>query len=526
MLKCCCSYVPTSTSISKFISEQPYLIMLETKCSNMRDLKLIHAQLIKTGLIKDKIAASRVLAFCALSPACDMNYAYLVFSRIMKRNLFIWDTIIRGFSQSSFPQLALSIFIEMLESSPIQPDKLTYPSVFKAYTQLGLAAEGAQLHGRIMKLGLESDPFIRNSMLNMYVNSGFLNEARKLFEEDEVEDVVAWNSMISGLAKCGEIDDSWELFNKMQFRNDVSWNSMISGFVKNGKWTEALDLFNQMQEEGFEPSEYTVVSLLNACAFLGALEQGKWIHEYIMKTNSIRMNGIVITGLINMYCKCGNIEMARKVFETAQTKGLSCWNSMIFGLAINGFGNEAIQLFSRLQSSNLEPDSVSFLCVLTACNHSGLVDEARTYFTLMTDTYKIKPTIQHFGCIVDTLGRAGLLEEAEVLINSMPISPTACIWGSLLSSAQSHRNFEMAERAAKHLIELDQDDSSSYLLMSNAYAASGKFLKAMQERHSMKDKQIMKQPGCSSIEVDGEVHEFLASGTLHYQVNEIYSLLN
>ncbi|CDP06172.1 unnamed protein product [Coffea canephora] len=526
MLKCSCSYLPQSASISKFISDNPYLSMLETKCTTMKDLKLIHAQLIKTGLIQDKIAASRVLAFCATSPAGDVNYAYLVFSQMDNPNLFTWNTMIRGFSQSSSPETSLSLFVQMLESSLVQPERLTYPSVFKAYTQLGLAAEGAQLHGRIVKLGLVFDPFIRNTMLNMYANCGCLNEARKLFDEDEIVDVVAWNSMISGLAKYGEIDYSWRLFNKMPFRNDVSWNSMISGFVKNGKWMEALDLFGEMQEQSVEPSEYTLVSLLNASAFLGALDQGKWIHEYMMKKTSIKKNAIVITALINMYHKCGDIEMARQVFETAPGKGLSCWNSMIFGLGINGFETEAIQVFSRLESSGLAPDSVSFLSVLTACNHSGLVNEARNYFRLMKDKYEIEPLIQHYGCLVDALGRAGHLGEAEELIRSMPMCPDATIWGSLLSAAQSHGNIEMAKWAAMNLIQLDPDDSCAYLSMLNAYAASGYFEEAIHERILMKEKQIEKRPGCSSIEVDGEVHEFVAGGMLHTRVNEIYSLMD
>ncbi|KAL3508965.1 hypothetical protein ACH5RR_028366 [Cinchona calisaya] len=500
--------------------------MLETKCSTMKDLQMIHTQLIKTGLIKDKIAASRVLAFCATSQECDVNYAYLVFTQIDNPNLFAWNTIIRGFSQSSAPENAVSLFIEMLESSTIQPGRLTYPSLFKAYTQLGLATEGAQLHGRIMKLGLEFDPFIRNTMLNMYANCGCLSEARKMFDEDESVDVVAWNSMISGLAKCGEIKDSWRLFSKMPFRNDVSWNSMISGYVKNGKWMEALDLFNEMQEKRIEPSEYTLVSLLNASAFLGALEQGRWIHEYIMKKNSIKINVIMITALINMYCKCGDIEMARQVFETSPGKGLSCWNSMIFGFAINGFENDAIHLFTRLESSNLKPDCVSFISVLIACNHSGLVHEARKYFVLMKEKYKIEPSIQHYGCMVDALGRRGILEEAAELIKSMPMNPDATIWGSLLSAAQNHGNFEMAELAAKHLIELDPKDSYGHLLMCNAYAALGHFEKALQGRFSMKQLQIEKQPGCSSINVDGEVHEFVAGGMLHSRVDEIYSLMD
>ncbi|KAB8714923.1 hypothetical protein FH972_026405 [Carpinus fangiana] len=526
MASCCCllSLTPSSTSISKFISGQPYLTMLDKHCTTMKDLQKIHANLIKTGLANDTVAASRILAFCA-SPAGDMNYAYLVFTRIQNPNLFVWNTIIRGFSESSTPHNALSLFLDMLISSTIEPQRLTYPSVFKAYSQLGLAHDGAQLHGRIIKKGLESDAFIRNTVLHMYVSSGFLSEAYRMFDEDTEFDIVAWNSMIIGLAKCGEINESRRLFDRMQCRNTVSWNSMISGYVRNGKLMEALELFCKMQEAGIGPSEFTMVSLLNACARLGALRQGEWIHDYIRK-NDFDMNIIVTTAIIDMYCKCGSIEKARQAFEAAPTKGLSCWNSMILGLAMNGDAEEALHLFSKLQSMNLKPDDVSFVGVLTACNHSGMVDRASFFFKLMTDTYKIKPSIKHYSCMVDVLGRGRLLEEAEELIRSMPVDPDAIIWGSLLSACTKHRNIEMAKRAAKHVIQLDPIDCCGYVLMSNLYASSSHFEEAMEERLSMKEKHIEKEPGCSLIEVEGEVHEFVAGGRLHHRAPEIYSLLN
>lgn len=525
MPPCFCSFNPPSTSISKFISDQPFLSILETKCSTIRDLKIIHAQLIKTGLVKDTIAASRVLAFCANSPACDMDYALLIFRQIENLNPFTWNTIIRGFSQSSSPHVAISLFIDML-SSMVQPGTLTYPSVFKAYSQLGLAKQGAQLHGRIIKLGMGFDSFIRNSVIHMYSSCGLLGDARKLFNEDEEFDVVAWNTIIMGLAKCGEVDESCRLFDKMSFRNEVSWNTMTSGYVRNGKWMEALNLFYQMQrEKDIKPSEFTLVSLLNACARLGAFKQGKWIHDYIRK-NNIELNVIVVTAVIDMYCKCGYIEMARKVFASAPRKGLSCWNSMVLGLATNGFENETIELFLELKSSSLRPDAVTFIGVLSACNHSGKVDLAREYFLLMKEAYKIEPSIEHYGCMVDVLGRAGFIEEAVELIKSMPMNPDAVIWGSLLSSCNSYCNVDMAEWAAENLILSNPDDPSAHVLMSNVYAASGNFRKAIQERISMKNKQMQKQPGCSLIEVNGEVHEFVAGGKLHFQVPDLWSLQN
>ncbi|CAN1758956.1 Pentatricopeptide repeat-containing protein At2g42920, chloroplastic [Linum perenne] len=526
--KCSPSPPPSpSTSIAKFISEQPYLTMLDTHCKTMRDLHKIHCHLIKAGLAKDRIAASRLLAFCT-SPAGDVNYAYSVFARIKKPTLFSWNQIIRGFSYSSNPHTAIALFVEMLVESSVKPSRLTYPSVFKAYAQLGFTRGGAQLHGRVIKFGDEDDEFVRNSILSMYANCGFLIDARRVFDRIDhnlKSDPVPWNVVITGLAKYGEIEEAREVFDEMPQRNVVSWNSMISGYVRIGKFVEALELFGEMQEANVKPNEFTMVSLLNACAFLGAIRQGEWIHDYIVK-NGFEMNPIVVTSIIDMYSKCGSIDMARQVFESAPRKSLSCWNSMILGLATNGHEQEAIDLFGKIESSSLYPDSVSFIGVFTACSHAGLVDTAKEYFSLMTEAYNIEPLIQHYSCMVDVLGRAGLLEEAEELIKGMTISPDAIIWGSLLASSNIHGNTEMAKRAARNLNELDPSGASSFVLMSNVHASSGQFREAIKQRTGLKEHQIKKVPGCSSIELNGEVHEFIAGGSLHPEAGKIYDALD
>ncbi|KAK4487145.1 hypothetical protein RD792_006460 [Penstemon davidsonii] len=324
----------------------------------MEDLKKIHTQFIKTGLIKDTIAVSRILAFCTTGPARDMNYALQLFNHMEmdERTLFTWNTIIRGFSNSSNPRYAILLFVYMLESLSFEPERRTYPSVFKAYTQLGLAKDGGQVHGRVTKLGLEFDPFIRNSIIHMYVSCGFLDCGMKLFDEDKDSDIVAWNSVVLGPREV--------------------WGS-------GGK----------LEMENIKASGFTVVSLLNACANLGAFEQGKWVHEYINK-NGIELNVIVVTAIIDMYCKCGSVELARKMFEGFAMKGLSCWNSMMLGLATNGFENEPAIIQAKLKKRD---------------------------------------------------SRAGFIEEAVEVIRSMPMNPDAIIWGSLLTACNSHRNVDVAK---------------------------------------------------------------------------------
>lgn len=310
--------------------------------------------------------------------------------------------------------------------------------------------------------------------------------------------------MILGFAKIGHIEASRRLFDEMPARTVITWSSMISGYVRNGKSKEAFDLFHQMQREEVKPNEHIMVSLLAACSSLGALEQGKWIHSFLNK-NEISNNPLVITAIIDMYCKCGSIDEALEAFENASVKSLSSWNSVILGLATHSRGKEAIQLFTRLQHySGLRPDNVSFISILTACSHSGMVEEAFNYFKLMNKVYEIEPEIEHYGCLVDALGRAGLVEEAKDLILRMPIEPDSAIWASLLSAFRVHKTAEFIR----------------LVILWNTFAREKDF------KGSVEVRGVMKERGCSLIEMDGEVHEFLAYGVINHRAGEIYQMLD
>ncbi|XP_065046590.1 pentatricopeptide repeat-containing protein At2g42920, chloroplastic-like [Musa acuminata AAA Group] len=521
----CTSALPSSTSICKFISDHTLLSMLETKCNSMRDLHRLHSQLIKTGLARDHIAISRVLAFCATSPNGDLNYAMRLFFHHHQPNAFMYNTLIRGLSHSSTPHLAISLFLDMLHS-PIPPQRLTFPSLFIACSHLGLAAHcGAQLHGMAFKLGHASDPYVRNSMLSMYANCGCISMSSRLFDECSSFDVVCWNSMITGLAKNGQIDKSRYLFDEMPMRNLVSWSAMISGYVRSGRNDEALHLFYRMQEEGLNPNANILVSLLGACGSLGALDQGEWIHQYIRRNDEFVLDPIVTTAIIDMYCKCGSINKALEVFENSSTKGLSSWNSMIHGLAMHGHSEAATRLFSRLESSNLRPDDVTFLNILTSCSHAGSVDEAWHYLSLMIDEYGIEPGTEHYGCMVDVLGRAGLIEEAEELMRRMPMEPDSVMWGSLLSAGRVYGDDDASRRAGRQVIQLDHLDSGGYVVLSNVFAGAGDVGNANEARTRMKERGVRKETGCSMIEVNGVAHEFVAGGVLHPEAEQVYETL-
>ncbi|RWW21748.1 hypothetical protein GW17_00014079 [Ensete ventricosum] len=520
--------LPSSTSICKFISDHTLLSTLETKCSSMRDLHQLHSQLIKTGLARDRIALSRVLAFCATSPNGDLNYAMRLFAHHHHHpNAFMYNTLIRALSHSSTPHVAVSLFLDMLHS-PVPPQRLTFPSLFIACSHLGLAAHcGAQLHGMALKLGHASDPYVRNSMLSMYANCGCISMSSRLFDECSSFDVVCWNAMITGLAKNGQIDKSRYLFDEMPTRNVVSWSAMISGYVRSGRDDEALRLFSRMQEEGLKPNANILVSLLGACAGLGALDQGEWIHQYITR-NAVVLDPVVTTAIVDMYCKCGSINKAVEVFENSSTKGLSSWNSMIRGLAMHGHSEAATRLFSRLlQSSNLRPDAVTFLSILTSCSHAGSVDEAWHYLSLMIDEYGMEPGTEHYGCMVDVLGRAGLIREAEELMRRMPMAPDSVMWGSLLSAGRVYGDDAASRRAGRQVIRLDPLDGGGYVALSNVFAGAGDVGNAGEARTAMKERGVRKETGCSVIEVGGVAHEFVAGGVLqqHPQAEEVYETL-
>lgn len=363
----------------------------------------------------------------------------------------------------------------------------------------------------------------------MYSSCGNLMLARQAFDEITQPDLPSWNSIINASVKAGLVDIARKLFDEMPERNVISWSCMINGYGRCGEYKEALALFREMQKvevNGVKPNEYTMSSVLLACGRLGALEHGKWVHTYIGKCG-MEVDVVLGTSLIDMYAKCGSIERAKWVFDNmGPNKDVMAWSAMISGSAMHGHAEECLELFAKMTDYGVRPNAITFLGILCACVHGGLVSEGQEYFRTMSEDFGITPLIQHYGCMVDLYGRAGLIKEACVLVKSMPMEPDVLVWGALLSGSRMHGDIETCEIALKKLIELDPTNSGAYVLLSNVYAKRGRWADVRHVRDLMEARGIKKVPGCSLVELGGVLHEFLVGDDSHPETREIYKMLD
>ncbi|GAB4841135.1 Pentatricopeptide repeat-containing protein At3g62890 [Ancistrocladus abbreviatus] len=314
----------------------------------------------------------------------------------------------------------------------------------------------------------------------------------------------------------------------MPDRNVISWSCIINGYVKWGEHKEALALFREMQMlkgSGVSPNEFTLSGVLSACGRLGALEHGKWVHAYIDKCG-MKVDVVLGTSLIDMYAKCGSIERARSVFDNlGHNKDVTAWSALISGLAMHGLGEECLELFVKMLNQEVRPNAVTFLGLLCACVHCGLVDEGKKLFQRMSQEFGISPSIEHYGCMVDLCGRAGLIEEAWDVVKSMPMEPDVLVWGALLSASRTHGKIEVSEVAVRRLTELEPTNSAAHVLLSNLYAKIGRWKDVRHVRDLMEAKGIKKVPGCSLVEIGGVLYEFFVGDDSHPEAREIYMML-
>ncbi|KAL3628896.1 hypothetical protein CASFOL_027942 [Castilleja foliolosa] len=581
--------------ISPFFPENPKTFILE-QCKTIKDLKQVHAHLIKTRLLHRPAVAEPLLESAALLlPVPTLDYALSIFSNLENPDPSAYAIMIRGFTKLQSPEKSILLFRQMIEHS-VRPDEFTFPGVIKACSKLKALKEGEQVHAHVVKLmdTFGSREFVENSLVHMYACCGYIDLARKVFDGMSERSDVTWSSMLSGYvrcghweavvglfkeklklgirfnestlisvlmacgrlgdlelgewiynyvienglirngslmtslvdmyAKCGRVDTAFDVFDKMSKKDVVAWSAMISGYSRSNKPKEALALFQEMQNSKVEPNEVTMVSVLSSCAVLGALQTGEWVHSYIKK-KKLKLTINLGTSLVDFYAKCGCVERAIEVFSEMPSKNIWTWTALIQGLASNGRGQTSLSFYNSMLREKIEPNDVTFIGVLSACSHAGLVDEGRSHFISMKRDFGIEPRIEHYGCMVDMLGRVGLIEEAYGFIKNMPIKPNVVIWRTLLASCKVHKNVEIGEEALKHVVRLEPAHSGDYILLSNLYASIGRLEDATKLRNEMKILGIKKNPGFSYIELDGIVHEFLAEDNVHPQSLEIYKAL-
>ncbi|KAJ8649942.1 hypothetical protein MRB53_002965 [Persea americana] len=490
----------------------------------MREIKQIQSHLIISGTLFDPFAAGKIIAFCAISHRGDLDYAHLLFNSLPRPTTFIWNTMIRAFAETNQPSRALSLYKQMIDKGPL-PNNYTFSFVLRACIDLSSLLDGQKLHSQIVRLGWEPYDFVLNGLVHLYANCNCISSARKLFDESlSSRDVVTWTAMINGYAKAGQIHAARSLFDQMPERNVVSWSAMITNYAQVGMFKEALELFNEMQLAGLRPNHAGIVGALSACAFLGALDQGRWIHVYVDR-NGMELDKVLGTALIDMYAKCGCIETARQVFGQMTERDVFSWTSMISGLANHGHSASAIELFIRMQNEGVKPNEVTFICVLSACSRMGLVDDGQRFFDSMSEVYGIEPGVEHYGCLVDLLGRAGMLEEAKRVVNEMPMLPDSYVLGALLNASRVHGEVELGEKTVKSFMDRRIDHGGVHVLLSNMYASANRWEDVAKIRKGMEEKKVKKVPGCSLIDVDGMVIEFVAGDSSHFQTEEMILLL-
>ncbi|KAJ0075444.1 hypothetical protein Patl1_34591 [Pistacia atlantica] len=496
----------------------PFLLKGFSRDVALKFGKELHCHVVKFGFGSNVFVQNALINVYSLCGEIDV--AQGIFDMSCKEDAVTWNAMFSGYNRMKRYEDTRKLFGEM-ELKGLLSTSVTFVLVLSACAKLKDLDVGKRVHRYVKECNIEPNLILENALIDMYAACGEMDVALEIFGMMKNRDVISWTGIVSGFLNRGQVDLAREFFDDMPIKDYVSWTAMIDGYLRVNRFKEALTLFREMQTSNIRPDEFTMVSILSACAHLGALELGEWIKTYIDKYK-VKNDTFVGNALIDMYCKCGNVEKARSIFREILRKDKFTWTAMIVGLAINGHGQEALDMFSEMLRASITPDEVTYVGVLCACTHTGMVDEGRKYFSGMTSQHSIEPNVTHYGCMVDLLGRAGRLKEALEVIKNMPMKPNSIVWGALLGACRVHKDAEMAEMAVKQILELDPDNGAVYVLLCNIYAACNRLDNLREVRQLMLDRGIKKTPGCSLIEMNGVVHEFVAGDQSHPETGEIY----
>ncbi|OAY64311.1 Pentatricopeptide repeat-containing protein, chloroplastic [Ananas comosus] len=483
-----------------------FLLKAASASKDASFVRQVHAHVAKSGVGSNGFVANGLLS-SYVKGAGDLLSARKVFDEMPQRKSgCCWTCLVSGYAQFGLVEDALRLFARMVEEN-LRPEDDTMVGVISACSKLDT--------GEI------------EQWVNMFTEFG---DQICDFSGDAVDTVLIYLH-----AKLDRIDESRDLFDKMVGRRSgnlsvIAWNAMIGGYVQNSRPVDALGLFHHMLDISItKPNHVTIVSVLSACALVGDLNLGRWAHAYAKSRYSkllAESNKILATAFIDMYSKCGSLEEAEDVFDQMATKDVVSFNAMIMGLATNGRGNEALKLFFEMDKHGVKPNDGTFLGLLCACTHSRLVEEGRKFFKEMHEKYNVVPRLEHYACFVDLIARAGFIEEALQVVNTMPIEPNGLVWGALLGASLVHSKVDIARDVAERLFDVDPESSAGYVLLSNAYATNSSWGNITELRCLMRARGVSKQTGFSWINIEGIAHEFHVGSVYHPEMGSMYSLLN
>ncbi|CAK9152116.1 unnamed protein product [Ilex paraguariensis] len=422
--------------------------------------------------------------------------------------LTIFNTLLRHYSLSHVPEEALLLFKHIQHQhqnqyQTISFDSFTYSFLIKACANVQRPRIGIQLHGLTIKAGFEFHVYVQTALVNMYADCGYLKPAQKVFDEMPDRNSVTWNVLITGFIKWGELGVAQYLFDVMPIKNVVSWTGLIDGYTRMNHYNGALALFRRMVvNEGIKPTEVTILAVFPAIWNLRRLESCQIIHSYGDKSGFNASDIRVMNSLIDAYTKCGCVESAIRVFEdmSDERRNVVSWTSIISGFAMHGMGKEAADSFKRMENACMKPNRVTFLSVLNACSHGGLIDEGLEFFKKMVDKCGVVPDIKHYGCLIDMLGRAGRLDEAENMALDIPVEMVnAVIWRTLLGACSFHGNIEVGERVTQKILDMQKEYGGDYVLLSNIFAGASRHSDSESVRRAMDERNAHKIPGLSLV---------------------------
>ncbi|KAJ4973584.1 hypothetical protein NE237_006758 [Protea cynaroides] len=475
--------VPNSVTMASFLFSCSQLGLL-------KEGRSIHGYVIRQGIDPDfdLVGPGLINMYASCGSLGDSQK---VFDAIKDKQVVSWNSLIAVYARNGFLEEALRLFIQLLAQG-LFVDSFTLASSLSACGNMSFLRLGDQIHGHIAKTGFDSNEYVQNSLIDLY-------------------------------SKCGSVSSAYQIFSNIKRKNIITWNSMVGGFAQNGYSLEAIGLFDWMHSKGLSMDKVTFLSVIQACSHLGYLEKGKWVHHKLI-VYGIEKDSHVETALTDMYAKCGDLQMAQRVFDDMLERTVVSWSAMIGGYGMHGHIDVAISLFTRMVDSEIKPNEITFMNILSACSHAGSVEKGKYYYNLMED-FGMEPSLDHFTCMVDLLCRAGDFDGAFGFIKSMPVPANASIWGAVLNGCRIHHRMDLIRSIEESLLDLEKNNSGHYTLLSNIYAEEEKWDKFAKVRSMMKHVGMRKVPGYSIVEINRRIYRFGAGDTSHPQTKEIYRSL-